>query len=84
MTLSSKFLNDISHPNEHYAKVAGLKAKGLSSLEVHFLKLMDWRLNVPSEEFELYHSSVMAAFPRGLMAQCPTGPQVKRELQSSD
>merc|ERR1711874_432897 len=25
MTLSSKFLNDISYRNEHYAKVAGLK-----------------------------------------------------------
>lgn len=66
ITLSAKFHNDLFFRNEHYAKVAGLKAQELRSLEARFLQLIDWRLHVQPEEYQRHLTNVLAAYPNGL------------------
>eukprot|EP00929_Paragymnodinium_shiwhaense_P003515 TRINITY_DN10406_c0_g1_i1.p1 TRINITY_DN10406_c0_g1~~TRINITY_DN10406_c0_g1_i1.p1 ORF type:complete len:349 (+),score=54.56 TRINITY_DN10406_c0_g1_i1:141-1187(+) len=50
LTLTVKFLHDHYFPNHHYAKVAGFKPQELFVMEGEFLRLMDWRLHLKSEE----------------------------------
>lgn len=47
--------------NAWFAKLGGLGVAALASLEVEFLRLIDWRLYVSPEEYGLYHERVCSA-----------------------
>lgn len=52
--LAIKFLDDNYYNNVHYANISGLTLKELNTLEEWFLRLLDWRLFVREEEYNLY------------------------------
>jgi len=59
--LAAKFHDDVYYSNNYYAKVGGLCLKEVNALEAKFLKILDWKLFVGPEEYQLYHGLVCAA-----------------------
>ncbi|ORX93869.1 cyclin-domain-containing protein [Basidiobolus meristosporus CBS 931.73] len=52
--IATKFFSDIFYTNTRYAKVGGLAASELNSLELQFLKLTEFNLNIDSEELQYF------------------------------
>ncbi|KQJ83953.1 cyclin-P2-1 [Brachypodium distachyon] len=52
--VASKFVEDRNYKNSHFAAVGGLGAAELGALELHFLFLMRFRLNVSVSVFRSY------------------------------
>eukprot|EP01018_Ginkgo_biloba_P014119 Gb_03254 [translate_table: standard] len=52
--LASKFLDDLNYNNAYYAKVGGITTKDINSLEIEFLFMLDFRLQVTVSVFESY------------------------------
>uniref|UniRef100_A0A0D9W7Y9 Cyclin n=1 Tax=Leersia perrieri TaxID=77586 RepID=A0A0D9W7Y9_9ORYZ len=52
--VASKFVEDRNYKNSYFAAVGGLSAAELSSLELDFLFLMQFRLNVSVSVFQTY------------------------------
>lgn len=77
MVLAAKVHDDLSYSNRFYAKVGGLPTQEVNALELQFLKLLDWKLNVRPNEYELYHSFVCQAASRGATYQelCKVEPE---------
>lgn len=61
MMLAAKFQDDCFYSNTFYAKVGGLKVEELNRLENKMVQLLDYRLYVSAQEFELYHSILCKA-----------------------
>ncbi|KAJ2611582.1 cyclin-like protein interacting with PHO85 [Coemansia sp. RSA 1365] len=49
VTVGSKWFSDVFFTNSRYAKVGGLSARELNNLELQFLSIMDFDLNVQPE-----------------------------------
>ncbi|KAJ3706714.1 hypothetical protein LUZ61_010419 [Rhynchospora tenuis] len=54
--VASKFVEDLNYCNSYFAKIGGLSTEELNSLEMNFLFLMGFRLNVSPSIFESYCS----------------------------
>ncbi|CAN6249650.1 unnamed protein product [Urochloa humidicola] len=52
--VASKFVEDRNYSNAHFAAVGGIAAAELASLELDFLFLMEFRLNVCASVFRSY------------------------------
>ncbi|CAL5015554.1 unnamed protein product [Urochloa decumbens] len=52
--VASKFVEDRNYSNSHFAAVGGLDAAELAALELDFLFLMEFRLNVCATVFQSY------------------------------
>merc|ERR1712056_31806 len=61
MLLSAKYYDDVYYSNAYYARVCGLTLKEINSLEHEFLKLVNWKLDVSSEEYVEYRDRVFSA-----------------------
>jgi len=61
MVLAAKFHDDCFYSNSFYAKVGGLKIEELNGLERKMLQLLDYKLLVQPEEFELYREILCKA-----------------------
>jgi len=59
--IAAKFHDDVYYSNNYYAKVGGLSLKEVNALEAKFLKMLDWRMYVDPQEYQLYHSLVCQA-----------------------
>jgi hypothetical protein len=66
MMLATKVHDDKSYSNGYYAKVGGLPVKEVNALEQKFIHMLDWKLNVQPNEYQLYHSFVCQAANRGI------------------
>merc|ERR1712066_1082081 len=64
--LAAKFFDDVYYSNAYYAKVGGVKTREVNTLEMQFLILIDWRLNVTPEEYDQYRSHVCMAANGGV------------------
>lgn len=65
ITLAAKFNEDTFYSNKYYAKVGGVPLRELNMLEHYFLQLIDWKLQVAPEEYEVYASLArQAATPK--------------------
>ena len=53
---SIKFNEDKIYPNSFYAKIAGISVKELNKLESTFLKLIDFKLFISDEIYDIYSS----------------------------
>jgi len=56
--LAVKFNDDAFYSNAYYARVGGLKVWEMNRLESQLLHMLDWRLQVSPEEFELYSKCI--------------------------
>lgn len=61
LVLSAKFNDDVYYSNAYYAKVSGLSLKEMNTLEVFFLKAVNWSVSITTQEYEDYHSSIVHA-----------------------
>jgi len=59
--LAAKFHDDVYYSNNYYAKVGGLSLKEVNALEAKFLRMLDWKVFVAPEEYQLYHDLVCQA-----------------------
>ncbi|KAI9316785.1 cyclin-domain-containing protein [Dichotomocladium elegans] len=57
--IASKFFSDIFFTNTRYAKVGGLPVAELNALELEFLHLNDFNLNVTIEELQQYGDQLL-------------------------
>lgn len=57
--LATKYLDDVLYDNAHFAFVGGLDVPELNALELSMLRLLDFRLHVPSADFIVYESSLI-------------------------
>jgi hypothetical protein len=53
---SIKFNEDKVYPNSFYAKIAGISVKELNKLESTFLRLIDFKLFISDEIYDIYSS----------------------------
>nr|ASK39988.1 G1/S-specific cyclin [Prorocentrum donghaiense] len=61
MVLAAKFCDDSHYKNEHYATIGGIELQELNALEGRFLRLINWRLHIMEEEYDLYKNHVLIA-----------------------
>lgn len=61
MVAAAKFHEDFFYSNKFYAKVGGLPLQELNALEVRFLQMLDWRLDIRPHEYALYLEIVCQA-----------------------
>lgn len=61
MMVAAKFHDDVFYSNAYYAKIGGLCLQEINSLEAKLVKLLDWRLQVQPEEFNMYCHRCQAA-----------------------
>ncbi|KAI8370770.1 cyclin-domain-containing protein [Choanephora cucurbitarum] len=57
--ISSKFFSDVFFTNTRYAKVGGLPVKELNLLELEFLRMNNYNINVPFEELQRYGDQLL-------------------------
>lgn len=58
LVVSAKFLDDAYYNNAYYGKVCGISLKELNSLEIAFVTMLDWKLDVSTKEFNEYLAHV--------------------------
>ncbi|KAF7726757.1 hypothetical protein EC973_008445 [Apophysomyces ossiformis] len=62
--VASKFFSDVFFTNSRYAKVGGLPVAELNALELEFLHLNDFNLNVSIEELQQYGDQLLMHWVR--------------------
>ncbi|KAG2177396.1 hypothetical protein INT44_007907 [Umbelopsis vinacea] len=63
ITVSAKALCDSYCTNSHYAKVGGISLRELNSLELEFLRLIDWRLAATGPVLQQYYVNLIKQHP---------------------
>lgn len=63
ITVSAKALCDSYCTNSHYAKVGGISTRELNSLELEFLRLIDWRLAATGPVLQQYYVNLIKQHP---------------------
>ncbi|CAO3673437.1 unnamed protein product [Umbelopsis ramanniana] len=63
VTVSAKALCDSYCTNSHYAKVGGISTRELNSLELEFLRLIDWRLAATGPVLQQYYVNLIKQHP---------------------
>ncbi|KAF4659592.1 mitochondrial peripheral inner membrane protein [Perkinsus olseni] len=56
LLVSTKFYDDCYYSNTDYARFGGVRVSELNSLELGFLKLINWSLTVTPEQYETYRT----------------------------
>jgi hypothetical protein len=56
--IAVKAHDDVYYPNTYYAKVGGLRVQELNAMEASMLRVLDWNIFVPVEEYQLYHGLI--------------------------
>ena len=54
--------NDTFYTNGYLAQVGGVSLDNINQLECYFMKMIDWNVNVSTEEFEFYEKNMEVAF----------------------
>jgi len=60
-TIAAKFLDDVYYSNSYYGKVGGVRTKELNLLEARLLEMLQWKINVTSQEYSQYWGAVLSA-----------------------
>ena len=56
--LTSKMFNDTYYTNRYIAEVGGVTLENMNDLEKYFMQVIDWNLNITTEDFALYEQSI--------------------------
>lgn len=73
--VAAKFFDDIYYDNAYYAKVGGIPTAEMNSLELEFLFMINFTLNVTPEVYRQYEHELMMHF----RVQAPAGDGVSAE-----
>ena len=58
--LLSKMYNDTYYTNQYIASIGGVTLHNINELERFYISMIDWRLTISIEEFNLYDSRLGA------------------------
>jgi Cyclin len=58
--ISSKYLDDVFYNNTYYAKVGGVSAREMNKLELELLFLLNFQLNIESDEYQHHAFPLLA------------------------
>lgn len=58
MLLTSKMFNDTYYTNKYIAEVGGVSLANINDLERYFVEMVDYNLNVTTEEFAFYEQGI--------------------------
>lgn len=64
VVLACKYLDDTSYNLSYYARVGGLPSSELANLEIHMLRMLDFRLDVSVEHYAAIEASLIARVSR--------------------
>ena len=67
--VASKMFNDTYYTNQYIAQVGGVTLKNINELERFFMHLIDWKVNITTEEFDLYEKGLSVYPIRETMSQ---------------
>ena len=56
--LTSKMFNDTYYTNKYISEVGGVTLANINDLERYFMQVVDWHVNITTEEFELYEQGL--------------------------
>ena len=59
MLITAKFNNDIFFANNYIASVGGVTLQNLNELEKYFIKMVDWKVYISTEEFLQYENVLL-------------------------
>jgi len=62
--VASKYFDDVFYNNAHYSRVGGVPGPEMNSLELEFLRLIDYNLNVSLEVFHSYSNELTKHIPQ--------------------
>ena len=65
--LTSKVFNDTYYTNRYIAEVGGVTLANINDLEMYFMDVLDWNVNITTEEFEFYDKSINSLLPQNEM-----------------
>mmetsp|Transcript_18853 Transcript_18853/g.28085 ORF Transcript_18853/g.28085 Transcript_18853/m.28085 type:complete len:234 (+) Transcript_18853:117-818(+) len=88
--VASKYMDDLYYNNRYYAKVGGISASEMNNLEIRFLFLLDFKLNVSTRTFSTqieYLHAIVDSAPRRSHYKVPTtrsAPSVLQQKTKSD
>lgn len=57
--LATKVIDDVLYDNAHFAKVGGLDVSELNMLELDMLKVLDFRLHIEPDDFEMFEGRLL-------------------------
>lgn len=60
LVVAVKFHDDTIYGNRYYAKVGGVSLRKLNMLESAFVQLLEWKLHVAEEEYNVYTKMISA------------------------
>ena len=58
----TKFYNDVYYSNKDIATVGGVSEEEINRIEEYLLELIDYRLFIREEEYQLYESGLLSHF----------------------
>ncbi len=60
--MSSKFFNDAYYSNHDLAMVGGVTGQDLNLMEREYMRIIDFNINISSEEYMLYRTKLLSHF----------------------
>ena len=54
--------NDKYFTNTYIAQVGGVSLDNINQLESYFITMVDWNLNISTEEFDFYEQNMVATY----------------------
>ena len=72
--------NDTFYTNGYLAQVGGVSLENMNQLESYFMKMIDWNVNVSTEEFEFYEKNMEVAFGQQMTEVSPQHSSVDQQL----
>lgn len=70
--LAAKFYDDIYYNNAYYAKIGGIPCSEINNLELEFLFMLNFALNVPLDVFERYKQELEGRTRQGAGEEPPS------------
>ena len=61
--------NDTYFTNTYVAQVGGVSLDNINQLERYFITMVDWDLNISTEEFDFYEQNMVAAYNQYMQQQ---------------
>mmetsp|Transcript_33186 Transcript_33186/g.41049 ORF Transcript_33186/g.41049 Transcript_33186/m.41049 type:complete len:97 (-) Transcript_33186:796-1086(-) len=55
--------NDTYYTNRYIAEVGGVTLANINDLERYFMQVIDWNINISTEEFQFYERSINMFLP---------------------
>lgn len=62
--LTSKVNNDLYYSNSYLAEVGGVSLSNINDLELYFMQVCDYRLNITTEEFDFFENQINVCIPQ--------------------